>query len=86
MKKKAKGEKKWRKGGVWGLVRTTWFTLVFAMKDLGLASCVKDKRSVIYGGKGVEFWPRKLETVKFQLQDFKSIKKVIPNAVSCMYL
>ncbi|KAJ8434029.1 hypothetical protein Cgig2_001222 [Carnegiea gigantea] len=80
MKKKAKGEKKWRKGGVWGLVRTTWFTLVFAMEDLGLASCVKDKRSLIYGGKGVEFWPRKLETVKFQLQDFTSIKKVIPNA------
>jgi len=88
MKEKAKGAKKgrkWREGGVWGWAKTAWFTMVFAMKDLGMAFCMKDRRSVIYGGKGVELWPRKLETVKFQLQELRSIKKIIPNVVSRAY-
>jgi len=85
IKERTKGAKKWRKGGVWGWVKTTWFTMVFSMKDFGMMFWVRDKPSVIYGGEGVELWPRSLETIKFQLQDFRSIKKIIPNAVSRMH-
>ena len=85
IKERTKGAKKWRKGGVWGWVKTTWFTMVFSMKDIGMMFWVRDKPSVIYGGEGVELWPRSLETIKFQLQDFRSIKKIIPNAVSRMH-
>ncbi|KAJ8434030.1 hypothetical protein Cgig2_001223 [Carnegiea gigantea] len=72
--------RKWKEGGVWGVVKSVWLTLVYAIKLLGRLLWVKDETSVISGGDGVELWPRKLETVKFDLQDFKFIKKAIPNA------
>ena len=84
IRRKANGEMEWGKGGVWGWVKCIWFTLVSMKNHLGRSLWVKDEASVIYGGEGVELWPMKLETVKFELQDFKSIKEVIPNAVSCM--
>jgi len=83
--KKGHEERKWKEGGVWGVVKSVWLTVVYAVKFLGRLLWVKDETSVISGGDGVELWPRKLETVKFQLQDFKFIKEAIPNAVSCMH-
>lgn len=76
---------KWRKGGLWGLIMSLWFTIVFALRLIGRILWVKDKLSVISGGDGVELWPRKLVTAKFKIQDFKSIKMVIPNAVSIIF-
>ncbi|KAE9447151.1 hypothetical protein C3L33_20924, partial [Rhododendron williamsianum] len=41
---------------------------------------VKDKRTAISGGAGVELWPRKLATAKFRLDDMKAVKKVVVDA------
>ncbi|KAL2939385.1 O-acyltransferase WSD1 [Bienertia sinuspersici] len=67
-----------KKKGVWGLVKSLWFTLVFMLRVLGRILWVKDKVSVVSGCDGMELWPRKLATAKFLLEDFKSIKMVIP--------
>ncbi|KAL2939368.1 O-acyltransferase WSD1 [Bienertia sinuspersici] len=67
-----------KKRGVWGLVKSLWFTKVFVFRILGRLSWVKDRVSVVSGGDGVELWPRKLVTAKFLLEDFKPIKLIIP--------
>ncbi|KAL2904229.1 O-acyltransferase WSD1 [Bienertia sinuspersici] len=71
-----------KKRGVWGLAKSLWFTIVFLWRVLERILWVKDKVSVVSGGDGVELWPRKLVTAKFLLEDFKSIKLIIPHVVS----
>ncbi|KAG5526454.1 hypothetical protein RHGRI_032653 [Rhododendron griersonianum] len=41
---------------------------------------VKDKRTAVSGGAGVELWPRKLATAKFWLDDMKVVKKTVAHA------
>ncbi|CAO2814836.1 unnamed protein product [Amaranthus hypochondriacus] len=72
-------KREWKEKGIWGLIKSLWFTFVFGLNLLGRFLWVKDKVSVVSGGDGVELWPRKVVTAKFLLEDFKSIKKVIPN-------
>lgn len=81
MKDKSDGRKK----GIWKLIKSLWLTMVFILRLLGRILWVKDKVSVVSGGDGVELWPRKLVTAKFMLEDLKSIKLAIPNAVSYYY-
>ncbi|KAL2939370.1 O-acyltransferase WSD1, partial [Bienertia sinuspersici] len=66
------------KKGVWWLMKSLWYTIVFMLRNLGRILWVKDEVSVVSGGDGVELWPRKLATTKFLLEDFKSVKMVIP--------
>lgn len=59
-----------------------WYTLVY-VTEFGLRSLwLKDKKTAISGGAGVELWPRKLATAKFKIDDMKTVKKAIDNAVS----
>ncbi|XP_021842448.2 wax ester synthase/diacylglycerol acyltransferase 11-like [Spinacia oleracea] len=71
--------KDWRGGGIFGLIKSLWFTFIFGMRLLGRIMWVKEKISVLSGGDGVELWPRKIVTAKFKIQDFKSIKLAIPS-------
>lgn len=66
---------------VLGFVKMVWFSLVFAVEFVLRALWVCDRQTAISGGAGVELWPRKLVTARFWLQDFKVVKKAIPNAV-----
>ncbi|XP_057527253.1 wax ester synthase/diacylglycerol acyltransferase 11-like isoform X2 [Amaranthus tricolor] len=72
-------KRKW-KGGLWGIMKSLWFTIVFGLRLLGRVLWVKDEFTIVSGGDGVELWPRKLVTAKFNIRDLKSIKTVIPNA------
>nr|XP_009780998.1 PREDICTED: O-acyltransferase WSD1-like [Nicotiana sylvestris] len=64
------------------LMKVIWYTLVYVI-EFGLRSLwLKDKKTVISGGAGVELWPRKLATAKFKIDDMKTVKKAISNAVS----
>lgn len=64
------------------LMKVIWYTLVYVI-EFGLRSLwLKDKKTAISGGAGVELWPRKLATAKFKIDDMKTVKKAISNAVS----
>ncbi|KMT01631.1 hypothetical protein BVRB_9g216230 isoform B [Beta vulgaris subsp. vulgaris] len=72
-------KRKWKVRGIWGLLKSLWLTLVFGLRLLGRILWVKDEKSLFSGGDGIELWPRKVITANFKVEDFKSIKKVIPN-------
>ncbi|KAG5625179.1 hypothetical protein H5410_010397 [Solanum commersonii] len=62
------------------LVMVIWYTVVY-VTEFGLRSLwLKDKKTAISGGAGVELWPRKLATAKFKIDDMKTVKKAIDNA------
>ncbi|CAN4112183.1 unnamed protein product [Withania somnifera] len=61
------------------LLKVIWYTLVFVI-EFGLRCLwLKDKRTAISGGAGVELWPRKVATAKFKIDDMKTVKKAIAN-------
>lgn len=68
---------------VWSLLKllkVIWYTLVYVI-EFGLRSLwLKDKRTAISGGAGVELWPRKVATAKFKIDDMKTVKNAIANA------
>ncbi|KAK9286647.1 hypothetical protein L1049_015047 [Liquidambar formosana] len=68
------------RGGLWAFVKVVWFTVVFVVGLIGRILWVRDKRTAVSGGAGVELWPRKLVTAKFLLEDMKVVKKAIPEA------
>ncbi|KAL9664538.1 hypothetical protein QQ045_019942 [Rhodiola kirilowii] len=63
----------------WGILKLLWLTLLFIFKFLGRTLWVKDKKSALSGGNGIELWPRKIATASFLIQDMKLIKSIIPN-------
>ncbi|GAB2301905.1 hypothetical protein Dimus_035927 [Dionaea muscipula] len=84
--KKKKKSRQWRERGVKGWVKSVWYTCGFLMVDLAKLLWMSDERTVISGGDGVQLWPRKLVTVKFDLEDMKKIKQAIPKAVRFIYM
>ncbi|GMJ09119.1 NTHASE/DIACYLGLYCEROL ACYLTRANSFERASE 11, FOLDED PETAL 1 [Hibiscus trionum] len=69
----------WLLAALWGFLKMAWFTLVFVMEFFIRIFHVCDRKTVIFGGNGVELWPRKLATTRFLLEDTKEVKKAIPN-------
>ncbi|KAF8377575.1 hypothetical protein HHK36_030957 [Tetracentron sinense] len=69
---------------VWGLVAVAWFTLVFVVGFLLRSLWVKDAKTALSGGAGVELWPRKIATARFVLEDMKAVKKAIADAVASL--
>lgn len=67
---------------VWGILKLLWLTFIFIFKFIGRALWVRDKKTCLSGGKGVELWPRKIATATFLIQDMKLVKNLIPNCVS----
>ncbi|MCL7038659.1 hypothetical protein MKW94_030812 [Papaver nudicaule] len=65
---------------IWRLVMTIWLSFVYGMGFLLRSLCLKDAKSKISGGHGVELWPRKLATARFKLDDMKSVKNAVLNA------
>lgn len=66
---------------LWKVVVGMLMGLVFIVEFVLRALWVKDKRTAISGGAGVELWPRKLATAKFRLEDMKAVKKAVVDAV-----
>ncbi|KAI3895445.1 hypothetical protein MKX03_016211 [Papaver bracteatum] len=61
-------------------VMKIWLTIVYLMGFLLRSLYMKDAKSKISGGHGVELWPRKLATARFKLDDMKSVKNAVLNA------
>ncbi|KAL7593847.1 wax ester synthase/diacylglycerol acyltransferase 5 isoform X1 [Lactuca sativa] len=62
------------------VVKMIWFTLIYLFEFLSRCLWVKDRKTVVRGGEGVELWPRKLSTATFSLEDMKTVKNAVNNA------
>lgn len=62
------------------LLKMIWFTLIYMFEFIMRSLWVKDRRTVVRGGEGVELWPRKLSTAKFSIEDMKAVKSAVTNA------
>ena len=71
----------WR-GFILRVLKMVWFGMAFSLEFVLRFLWVSDKKTVISGGDGVELWPRKLATAKFMVEDMKTVKEAVPNAVS----
>ncbi|KAL5705664.1 hypothetical protein ACHQM5_023939 [Ranunculus cassubicifolius] len=66
-------------GKIWRMVMVVFFTVGYVVKFIVRCLWVKDEKTVISGGNGVELWPRKLASAKFKLEDMRIVKNAIPN-------
>ncbi|CAI9101899.1 OLC1v1000053C1 [Oldenlandia corymbosa var. corymbosa] len=73
-------ERRRRRRSLWTLLNVVWYTLVYAVEFCLRSMWLKDKKTAVSGGAGVELWPRKLETAKFVLDDMKIVKKAVVGA------
>nr|GMC87626.1 O-acyltransferase WSD1-like [Ipomoea batatas] len=67
----------------WSIIRffkVLWYTTVYVLKFVLRILWVKDKRTALSGGAGVELWPRKLASATFILEDIKTVKRAVPDA------
>ncbi|KAK9071141.1 hypothetical protein SSX86_009709 [Deinandra increscens subsp. villosa] len=67
---------------LWKVVKMMWFTLVYMFEFFLRCLWLRDEETAVSGGAGVELWPRKLVTAKFSLDDMKTVKSAVLNAVS----
>ncbi|KAG8365358.1 hypothetical protein BUALT_Bualt18G0096400 [Buddleja alternifolia] len=69
-----------RWSGVWMLMKSFWYTVVFAFQFLMRLLWVWDETTCLSGGSGVELWPRRLATARFRLDDMKTVKRAVGQA------
>lgn len=69
----------------WKLLKMIWFTLIYTFEFFLRSMWVRDKKTVMRGGAGVELWPRKLATARFSLDDMKMVKNAFVNTVSFIF-
>ncbi|XP_073151846.1 wax ester synthase/diacylglycerol acyltransferase 11-like [Henckelia pumila] len=69
-----------RRWGLLSLLKVFWYTLIYVF-EFGLRTLwLKDKKTALSGGAGVELWPRKLATASFSLEDMKTVKRAVADA------
>ncbi|XP_076956305.1 wax ester synthase/diacylglycerol acyltransferase 5-like [Bidens hawaiensis] len=61
------------------VLKIIWFSLIYAMEFIMRGLWVKDRKTAVRGGEGVELWPRKLVTAKFSFEDMKMVKSKLAN-------
>ncbi|XP_071696416.1 wax ester synthase/diacylglycerol acyltransferase 11-like [Rutidosis leptorrhynchoides] len=61
-------------------LKMIWFTLIYMFEFTMRVAWMKDERTVVGGGEGVEMWPRKLATAKFSIDDMRTVKNSVANA------
>ncbi|KAF2290075.1 hypothetical protein GH714_001769 [Hevea brasiliensis] len=63
-----------------GVLKMVLFSLVFCLEFILRCLWVRDRKTVISGGDGMELWPRKVATARFLIEDMKVVKKAVANA------
>eukprot|EP00262_Sarcandra_glabra_P019623 TRINITY_DN745_c1_g2_i2.p1 TRINITY_DN745_c1_g2~~TRINITY_DN745_c1_g2_i2.p1 ORF type:complete len:467 (-),score=56.51 TRINITY_DN745_c1_g2_i2:283-1683(-) len=59
-----------------------WFSLVYVSEFVLRILWVKDAETAISGGAGVELWPRKVATARFNLEDMKIVKMAVNGTIN----
>nr|GMC81031.1 O-acyltransferase WSD1-like [Ipomoea batatas] len=72
-----RGKRSW---SIMRFLKVVWYTAVYVLMFVLRILWLKDKRTALSGGAGVELWPRKLATATFILEDIKTVKKAVPDA------
>lgn len=68
--------------GLWTLLKFIWYTCIYVAEFVLRVLCLRDKRTAVSGGYGVELWPRRLATARFRLDDMKIVKRAVAYSVS----
>ncbi|KAK3018577.1 hypothetical protein RJ639_004302 [Escallonia herrerae] len=69
-----------REGIALMLLKVVWFTLVYIVEFVMRCLWMRDEKTAVSGGAGVELWPRKLATARFCLDDMKTVKRAVTDA------
>ncbi|MFS7933446.1 putative O-acyltransferase, WSD1 [Helianthus anomalus] len=69
-------------GKVIKVLKMIWFSLIYVIEFIMRGVWVNDGKTVVRGGEGVEMWPRKLVTARFRVEDMKTVKNAVSDAVS----
>ncbi|XP_058778560.1 wax ester synthase/diacylglycerol acyltransferase 11-like [Vicia villosa] len=65
---------------LWNLVTALYFSFIYVIQFIFRCLWIRDRKTAISGGDGVELWPRKIATARFSLEDMKTVKSAVPNA------
>ncbi|KAF2298148.1 hypothetical protein GH714_015607 [Hevea brasiliensis] len=63
-----------------GFLKVVLYSLFFYLEMVLRSLWVRDRKTVISGGEGVELWPREVVTAHLLIEDMKVVKKAIANA------
>ncbi|MCI05725.1 O-acyltransferase WSD1-like, partial [Trifolium medium] len=59
---------------------TLFFSFIFLIQFILRCLWIRDRKTAISGGSGVDLWPRKIATATFSLEHMKTVKASVPNA------
>jgi hypothetical protein len=66
----------------WNILVTLFFSFIFVIQFVLRCLWIRDRKTAISGGSGVDLWPRKIATATFSLEHMKIVKASVPNAVT----
>ncbi|KAK2371713.1 O-acyltransferase (WSD1) family protein [Trifolium repens] len=64
----------------WNILVTLFFSFIFVIQFVLRCLWIRDRKTAISGGSGVDLWPRKIATATFSLEHMKIVKASVPNA------
>lgn len=73
-----------RRWSVGRVVMVVWISLVYVVEFVLRVAWLRDERTSVSGGSGVELWPRRLATASFRLDDMKTVKRAVADSVSSL--
>ncbi|CAK8536588.1 unnamed protein product [Lathyrus sativus] len=65
---------------LWNLLTALFFSFIYVIQLMFRCLWIRDRKTAISGGDGVDLWPRKIATASFSLEDMKTVKTAVPNA------
>lgn len=69
------------RSSLWNLLTALFFSFIYVIQFMFRCLWIRDRKTAISGGDGVELWPRKIATASFSLEDLKTVKSAVPDAV-----
>lgn len=69
-------------GKIWKWTVILCLTVVYMVEFVLRSLWVKDAKTAVSGGAGVEIWPRKVATASFSLQDMKLVKTAVNGTIN----
>jgi hypothetical protein len=71
---------------LWSIMIALYFSFIYVIQFILRVLWIRDRKTAITGGEGVDLWPRKIATATFSLEHMKTVKNAVPNAVTYSFL
>ncbi|XP_039690401.1 O-acyltransferase WSD1 isoform X2 [Medicago truncatula] len=65
---------------LWSILIALYFSFIYVIQFILRVLWIRDRKTAITGGEGVDLWPRKIATATFSLEHMKTVKNAVPNA------